>query len=88
MAQESLSIESLTPEMEGEITKMNARNLVSFYAEELKAMDRRRLTKALPEGVIRHLRRLGVLSARRTYRKGKVLYLTEMGEEMLSEVSP
>lgn len=82
-----LVLNSLTPEMEVVITEMNARNLVSFYAEELRGMDRKRLTKALPVGVIRQLRRLGVLSARRTYRKGKVLYLTERGKAMLREAA-
>ncbi len=66
---------------------MNARNLVSFYAKELREMNRKSLTKSLPVGVIRQLRLLGVLSARRTYRKGKVLYLTEKGEAMLIEVA-
>lgn len=81
------SLAELTPELEEEITEMSTRNLVSFYSEDLRDIGVRRLTGAIPPGVLRQLRVLGIINSRRTYRNGKVLYLTEKGEALLREVA-
>jgi hypothetical protein len=65
---------------------MSTRNLVSFYSEDLQKIGVSRLTKTIPPGVLRQLRLLGIINSRRTYRNGKVLYLTEKGEAILREV--
>ena len=66
---------------------MSTRNLVAFYADDLRRIATRRLTATIPPGVLRQLRLLGIINSRRTYRNGKVLYLTEKGKAILREVS-
>ena len=73
----------LTPELADEVTEMSTRNLVAFYADDLRNIERRRLTTTMPPGVLRQLRLLGIISSRRTYRNGKVHYLTEKGKRLL-----
>jgi hypothetical protein len=77
----------LTPELEKEITELSTRNLVSFYSDDLKNIGVRRLTESIPPGVLRQMRLHGIISSRRTYRSGKILYLTEKGEKMLREAT-
>lgn len=77
------TLTELTPELEEQITEMSTRNLVAFYADDLRRIETRRLTEAIPPGVLRQLRLLGIINSRRTYRKGKVLYLTEKGANIL-----
>jgi len=77
----------LTPELEEEITQISTRNLVDFYSEDLRNINVRRLTETIPPGVLRQLRLLGIINSRRTYRNGKVLYLTEKGESILRETT-
>jgi hypothetical protein len=77
----------LTPELEEEITQISTRNLVDFYSEDLRNINVRRLTETIPPGVLRQLRLLGIINSRRTYRNGKVLYLTEKGESILREIT-
>jgi len=77
------SLAELTPELEEEITEMSTRNLVAFYADDLRRISTRRLTEVIPPGVLRQLRLHGIINSRRTYRNGKVLYLTEKGAEIL-----
>ncbi len=74
---------TMTPELVAEVTEKSTRNLVAFYADDLRQIGARRLTRIIPPGVLRQLRLLGVINSRRTYRNGKVLYLTPKGEEML-----
>lgn len=81
------SLTELTPELEEQITEMSTRNLVSFYADDLRRIGTRRLTETIPPGVLRQLRLLGIINSRRTYRNGKVLYLTERGAEILNKVA-
>ncbi|MCX6648974.1 MAG: hypothetical protein NTV61_06245 [Candidatus Bathyarchaeota archaeon] len=81
------SFTELTPELEEQITEMSTRNLVSFYADDLRRIGTRRLTETIPPGVLRQLRLLGIINSRRTYRNGKVLYLTERGAEILNKVA-
>jgi hypothetical protein len=81
------SVTELTPELEEHLTEMSTRNLVAFYSEDLRKIGVRRLTERIPPGVLRQLRLLGIINSRRTYRNGKVLYLTEKGEAILHEVS-
>ena len=83
----NLSFAELTPELEEQITEMSTRNLVYFYADDLRNIDVRRLTETIPPGVLRQLRLLGIINSRRTYRNGKVLYLTDKGKAILREVS-
>jgi len=78
----------MTPELEEQITEMSTRNLVAFYADDLRKIDSRRLTETIPPGVLRQLRLLGIINSRRTYRSGKVLYLTDKGAEILRTVTP
>ncbi|MGD0803640.1 MAG: hypothetical protein ABSA11_06155 [Candidatus Bathyarchaeia archaeon] len=80
------SLAELTPELEKQITEMSTRNLVAFYSDDLRNIDVRRLTKTIPPGVLRQLRLLGIINSRRTYRNGKVLYLTEKGTQILRAV--
>jgi aminoglycoside/choline kinase family phosphotransferase len=77
----------LTPELEEEIMEISTRNLVDFYSEDLRNINVRRLTETIPPGVLRQLRLLGIINSRRTYRNGKVLYLTEKGESILREIT-
>ena len=77
------TLTELTPELADEVAEMSTRNLVAFYADDLRQIGRRRLTTTMPPGVLRQLRLLGIINSRRTYRNGKVLYLTPKGEEML-----
>jgi hypothetical protein len=77
----------LTPELEEQITEMSTRNLVAFYADDLRRISTRRLTATIPPGVLRQLRLLGIINSRRTYRNGKVLYLTEKGAEILRGIA-
>ena len=77
----------LTPELEEEITEISTRNLVDFYSEDLRNINVRRLTETIPPGVLRQLRLLGIINSRRTYRNGKVLYLTEKGESILRGIT-
>ncbi len=77
----------MTPEIVDEVTEMSTRNLVAFYAEDLRQIGHRRLTSTMPPGVLRQLRLLGIITSRRTYRNGKVLYLTEKGKELLNKVA-
>ena len=65
--------------------EISTRNLVDFYSEDLRNIKVRRLTATIPPGVLRQLRLLGIINSRRTYRNGKVLYLTEKGESILRE---
>ncbi len=81
------SFAELTPELEQQISEMSTRNLVSFYSEDLRNIGVHRLTETIPPGVLRQLRLLGIINSRRTYRNGKVLYLTEKGEAILREVA-
>ena len=81
------SIFELTPELEEQITEMSTRNLVDFYSEDLRNISVRRLTETIPPGVLRQLRLNGIINSRRTYRNGKVLYLTEKGESYLREIT-
>jgi hypothetical protein len=83
----NLSFAELTPELEEQITEMSTRNLVYFYADDLRNIDVRRLTETIPPGVLRQLRLLGIINSRRTYRNGKVLYLTEKGDEILRGIT-
>ncbi len=76
----------MTPEIADEVTELSTRNLVAFYADDLRHIEQRRLTATMPPGVLRQLRLLGVINSRRTYRNGKVLYLTPKGEEMLRSI--
>jgi hypothetical protein len=76
----------LTPELEEQITEMSTHNLVAFYADDLRRISTRRLTGIIPPGVLRQLRLLGIINSRRTYRNGKVLYLTERGAEILRAI--
>ena len=76
----------MTPEIAERVTEMSTRNLVSFYADDLRQIGKRRLTLTIPPGVLRQLRLLGIINSRRTYRNGKVMYLTEKGVELLREV--
>jgi hypothetical protein len=85
--QTNQSITGLTPELMEQITEMSTRNLVTFYSEDLRNISVRRLTERIPPGVLRQLRLHGIINSRRTYRSGKVLYLTEKGEAILHEVS-
>ena len=85
--QTNQSVTELTPELEKQIIEMSTRNLVDFYSEDLRKISVRRLTKSIPPGVLRQLRLLNIINSRRTYRNGKVLYLTEKGEAILHEVS-
>ena len=87
MMEVNQSVTELTPELEEQITEMSTRNLVAFYAEDLRNIGFRRLTETIPPGVIRQLRLLGLIDSRRTYRNGKVLYLTEKGGEILREIA-
>ena len=77
----------LTPELMEQITEMSTRNLVAFYADDLKQIETRRLTETIPPGVLRQLRLLGIINSRRTHRNGKVLYLTPKGVSILSIVT-
>jgi len=81
------SFVELTPELEEQISEISTRNLVAFYADDLRRIGTRRLTETIPPGVIRQLRLLGIINSRRTYRNGKVLYLTEKGTEILQEIA-
>ncbi|HIH88655.1 TPA: hypothetical protein HA344_05545 [Candidatus Bathyarchaeota archaeon] len=81
------TVTRLTPELEQQITELSTRNLVAFYADDLRRIGTRRLTETIPPGVLRQLRLLGIINSRRTYRNGKVLYLTERGAEILSETT-
>lgn len=81
------TLTELTPELEEEITEMSTRNLVAFYADDLRRIATRRLTDTLPPGVLRQLRLLGIINSRRTYRNGKVLYLTEKGADILRGIA-
>jgi ribosomal protein S19E (S16A) len=81
------SFTELTPELEAQITEMSTRNLVAFYSDDLRNIGVRRLTGTIPPGVLRQLRLLGIINSRRTYRNGKVLYLTEKGETILREIA-
>ncbi len=81
------TLTELTPELEQQITEMSTRNLVAFYADDLRSIARRRLTETIPPGVLRQLRLLGIINSRRTYRNGKILYLTERGIEILREIA-
>lgn len=78
----------LTPELEEEITELSMRNLVAFYSDDLRSIGVRRLTESIPPGVLRQMRLHGIINSKRTYRSGKVLYLTEKGEKMLRETTP
>ncbi len=77
----------LTPELEEQVTEMRTRNRVAFYADDLRSIGTRRLTATIPPGVLRQLRLHGIINSRRTYRNGKVLYLTEKGEALLRDVA-
>ena len=77
------TLTELTPELEEQITEMSTRNLVAFYADDLRRIETRRLTEVIPPGVLRQLRLTGIINSRRTYRNGKVLYLTEKGANIL-----
>jgi hypothetical protein len=81
------SFEELTPELEERIFEISTRNLVAFYADDLRRIKTRRLTKVIPPGVLRQLRLLGIINSRRTYRKGKILYLTDKGAKILREIA-
>jgi hypothetical protein len=81
------TLTELTPELEEQITEMSMRNLVAFYADDLRRIATRRLTATIPPGVLRQLRLLGIINSRRTYRNGKVLYLTEKGTEILRGIT-
>jgi hypothetical protein len=81
------TLTQLTPELEEQITEMSTRNLVAFYADDLRSITTRRLTETIPPGVLRQLRLLGIINSRRTYRNGKVLYLTERGAEILGQIA-
>jgi len=81
------SFAELTPELEKQISEISTRNLVAFYADDLRRIGTRRLTETIPPGVIRQLRLLGIINSRRTYRNGKVLYLTEKGVGILNEIA-
>jgi hypothetical protein len=81
------TLTELTPELEEQITEMSTRNLVAFYADDLRKIEKRRLTATIPPGVLRQLRLLGIINSRRTYRNGKVLYLTEKGDEILRGIT-
>ncbi len=78
----------LTPELEEEIKELSMRNLVAFYSDDLRSIGARRLTESIPPGVLRQMRLHGIISSKRTYRSGKVLFLTEKGEKMLRETTP
>ena len=77
----------MTPEIAEQVTEMSTRNLITFYADELRQIGKRRLTLTIPPGVLRQLRLLGIINSRRTYRNGKVLYLTEKGADFLRQVT-
>jgi hypothetical protein len=81
------TLTELTPEIEEQIAEMSTRNLVDFYADDLRSIATRRLTATIPPGVLRQLRLLGIINSRRTYRNGKVLFLTEKGAEMLHGIA-
>jgi hypothetical protein len=81
------TLTELTPEMEEQIAEMSTRNLVDFYADDLRSIATRRLTATIPPGVLRQLRLLGIINSRRTYRNGKVLFLTEKGAEILRGIA-
>jgi hypothetical protein len=81
------TLTQLTPELEEQITEMSTRNLVAFYADELSRIGTRRLTETIPPGVLRQLRLLGIINSRRTYRNGKILYITEKGAEILRGIT-
>ncbi len=77
----------MTPEIEEEITEQSTRNLVAFYADDLRRIETKRLTETIPPGVLRQLRLFGIINSRRTYRSGKILYLTERGKEILAGIT-
>lgn len=83
---ETTQILVMTPEIEAEVTEQSTRNLVAFYADDLRHIETRRLTETIPPGVLRQLRLLGIINSRRTYRSGKILYLTDMGKQILGAV--
>ncbi len=84
---EAAQVLEMTPELEEQITEQSTRNLVAFYADDLRHIETRRLTEAIPPGVLRQLRLLGIINSRRTYRNGKVLYLTERGKQILGDIA-
>jgi hypothetical protein len=83
---ETAQMLTMTPEIEEQITEQSTRNLVAFYADDLRQIEKRRLTATIPPGVLRQLRHLGIINSRRTYRSGKVLYLTDLGKQILGAV--
>jgi hypothetical protein len=87
MNMETTQMLVMTPELEAEVTEQSTRNLVAFYADELRRIETRRLTETIPPGVLRQLRLFGIINSRRTYRSGKILYLTERGKEILAAIT-
>jgi len=83
---ETTQVLEMTPELEEQVTEQSTRNLVAFYADDLRQIGTRRLTATIPPGVLRQLRLIGIINSRRTYRSGKVLYLTERGKELLDSI--
>ena len=86
MESNTAAIDVLTPGLEDRFIEISTRNLVEFYADDLIMMETRSLSGAIPLGVLRQLRLHGVVDSRRTYRNGKVLYLTEKGNKILREI--
>jgi hypothetical protein len=63
---ETTQLTELTPELAEQVTEMSTRNLVAFYADDLRQIEKRRLTLTIPPGVLRQLRLFGIINSRRT----------------------